>query len=83
MKTTILTIAIALSTVFGISQSAKAATGSKEEVSTILTDVSKISQVEVHGNVELYLSDGTADQDSDRRARAGAEHPAPHGRAGG
>jgi len=62
MKTTILTIAIALSTVFGISQSAKAATGTKAEVSTVLTDVSKINQIEVHGNVELYLSDGTADQ---------------------
>jgi hypothetical protein len=62
MKTTILTIAIALSTVFGISQSASAATSSKEEVSTILTDVSKINQIEVHGNVELYLSDGTADE---------------------
>jgi len=62
MKTTVLTIAIALSTVFGISQSASAATGSTQEVSTILTDVSNISQIEVHGNVELYLSDGTADQ---------------------
>ena len=62
MKTTILTIAIAVSTVFGISQSAKAATVSKQEVSTILTDVSRISQIEVHGNVELYLSNGTTDQ---------------------
>jgi hypothetical protein len=62
MKTTILTIAIALSTAFGISQSASAATGSKEEVSTLLTDVSKINKIELHGNVELYLSDGTADQ---------------------
>jgi len=62
MKTAILTIAIALSTVIGTSKSASAATGSKEEVSTILTDVTKISQIEVHGNVELYLSDGSADQ---------------------
>jgi len=62
MKTTILTTALLLATVFGISQSASAATGSKEEVSTILTDVSKISKIEVHGNVELYLSDGTADK---------------------
>jgi hypothetical protein len=62
MKTTILTIAIAISTVFGISQSAKAATVNKQEVSTVLTDVSKINQIEVHGNVELYLSNGTADQ---------------------
>jgi hypothetical protein len=62
MKTAILTIAIALSTVIGISKSASAATGSKEAVSTVLTDVSKISQIEVRGNVELYLSDGSADQ---------------------
>ena len=62
MKATILTIAIALSTVLGISQSAKAATGSKQEVSTLLTGVSRINQIEVRGNVELYLSDGTADQ---------------------
>ncbi len=62
MKTTILTIAIAISTVFGISKSASAATGSKEEVSTLLAGVSNISTIEVHGNVELYLSDGTADQ---------------------
>lgn len=39
-----------------------AATGSKEEVTTILPGVSKISQIEVHGNVQLYLSDGAADQ---------------------
>ena len=62
MKTTILTIAIALSTVFGISQSASAATGSKEEVSTLLTGVTRINQIEIHGNVELFLSDGTTDE---------------------
>jgi phage gp45-like len=62
MKTTILTIAIAILTVFGISQSLSAATGSKEESCTLLTDISRINQIEVHGNVELYLSDGTADQ---------------------
>lgn len=61
MKTTILTITIALATVFGISQSSYAATSSNEEITT-LTDVSKISKIEVHGNVELYVSDGTADQ---------------------
>jgi Putative auto-transporter adhesin, head GIN domain len=61
MKTTILTIAIALATVFGISQSSYAAASSNEEITT-LTDISKISKIEVHGNVELYVSDGTADQ---------------------
>jgi hypothetical protein len=62
MKTTILTIAILIATVFGISQSASAAIGSKEEVSTILTDVTSINKIEVHGNVELHLSAGTTDR---------------------
>jgi len=61
MKTTILTIAILLVTVFGISKSTYAATGSNEEAIT-LTDVSNISKIEVHGNVELYLSDGVTDK---------------------
>jgi hypothetical protein len=58
MKKTILTAAIALSAVLGISSSASAATGNKTEVSTLLTDVSNISQIEVHGNVQLYLTTG-------------------------
>jgi hypothetical protein len=62
MKKTILTAAIALSAVLGISSSASASTGSKTEVSTLLTDVSNISEIEVHGNVQLYLSTGTTDQ---------------------
>lgn len=62
MKTTILTIAIAVATVFGISQSTYAATTGSSETSTMLTDVSSINSIEVHGNVELYLSDGNTDQ---------------------
>jgi len=61
MKTTILTIAIAVSTLFGISQTTYAATGSNPQV-TQLADVSNISEIEVHGNVQLYLSDGSANQ---------------------
>ena len=62
MKTTILTAAIALSAVLGISSSASAATGSKTEVSTVLTDVNNISAIEVHGNVQLYLTTGDEDK---------------------
>jgi hypothetical protein len=62
MKTTILTIAIAVSTLFGISQSTYAATRNTQTISTLLTDVSNISEIEVHGNVQLYLSDGTTDK---------------------
>jgi len=61
MKTTILTIATLLATVFGISNSTLAAAGKPEKVSAILTDLNTISKIEVHGNVELYLSDGTSD----------------------
>ncbi|HWZ03738.1 MAG TPA: DUF2807 domain-containing protein [Mucilaginibacter sp.] len=61
MKTTILTIAIAVSTLFGISQSTYAATGSTQQV-TQLSDVSNISEIEVHGNVQVYLSEGATNQ---------------------
>jgi len=61
MKTSILTLAIAIVTVLGISQSAFA--GNKDRFNvTVLTEISNISKIEVHGNVELYLSDGTTDQ---------------------
>jgi len=61
MKTLILTIAIAASTLFGISQTTYAATGSNQQV-TQLTDVSNINEIEVHGNVQVYLSNGDANQ---------------------
>lgn len=61
MKKSILALAIAIVTVLGISQSAFAGNKEREAV-TVLTQISKISKIEVHGNVELYLSDGTTDQ---------------------
>jgi hypothetical protein len=53
--------------VLGIGNSTYAAakndSAAKEnEVSTMLTDVNKINKIEVHGNVELYVSDGSSDQ---------------------
>jgi len=62
MKTTILTAAIALSTVFGISNSVSAATGIKTETAIVLTDVKNISEIEVHGNVQLFLTTGDEDK---------------------
>ncbi|HEY4322459.1 MAG TPA: DUF2807 domain-containing protein [Mucilaginibacter sp.] len=62
MKTIILTLAITLATVVGTSHSTYAATGNSTQVSTILTDVTSISKIEVHGNVQVYISSGTADQ---------------------
>jgi filamentous hemagglutinin family protein len=62
MKTTIFTIAILFTLVFGVSRATYAANENKEEVSTILTEVNQINQIEVHGNVELYLSEGSTEQ---------------------
>lgn len=61
MKSSILTLAIALSVLLGASQAASAATPDKEAVTT-LNQVGPINKIEVHGNVELYVSYGAADQ---------------------
>ena len=61
MKTSILTLAIAIVTVLGVSQSAFAGNKDREAV-TVLTEISNINKIEVRGNVELYLSDGATDQ---------------------
>ena len=61
MKKSILTLAIAIVTVLGVSQSAFAGNKEREAV-TVLTEISNINKIEVHGNVELYLSDGNTDQ---------------------
>lgn len=61
MKTTILTFATMLATVFGISNSALASAVKHQKVSAVLPGASKINKIEVHGNVQLYVSDGTVD----------------------
>jgi len=67
MKTTILTLATIATLALGIGNKTyaadkDAAAKSNNEVSTVLTNVSKISKIEVRGNVELFISDGDADQ---------------------
>lgn len=61
MKTSILAFAISVSALLGIHQSTSAADHSRDEITT-LTTISNINKIEVHGNVELYLSDGMTDQ---------------------
>jgi hypothetical protein len=61
MKTTILTIFAALVLSTGIAKTTKAASAKNENV-TVLTGISAINKIEVHGNVELYISDGATDQ---------------------
>src|SRR4051812_16345812 len=63
MKTTFITIATIAALALGnITKAATKSASSSKEVSTVLNNISGISKIEVHGNVELYVSDGTADQ---------------------
>lgn len=62
MKTTILTVAFAFITLFGISGATYAATKGNTEISTMLTGIGNISQIEVHGNVKLYVTTGNTEQ---------------------
>lgn len=61
MKTTILTIFSALILSSGIAKTSNIVTSENENV-TVLKEISNISKIEVHGNVELYISDGKNDQ---------------------
>jgi hypothetical protein len=63
MKTQFLTIATIFTLALGTVSSTYASVKTdKDENSTILKDVSNINKIEIHGNVELYISDGNADQ---------------------
>jgi hypothetical protein len=66
MKTKIFSFITIAAIVLGIGTTAFAAdknvAAGSHEVSTVLTNVSKINKIEVRGNVELYVSDGDTDQ---------------------
>jgi hypothetical protein len=62
MKTKILTIAAIMIIAMVSTKTTYASINNDKEVSTTLTNVSRINKIEIHGNVELYVSDGTADQ---------------------
>jgi len=62
MKTQIITLFTALVLSAGIASTSNAEVAPKKQNVTVLTDISAISKIEVRGNVELYISDGSADQ---------------------
>ena len=63
MKTAFLTIFTALVLVSGIANSTYAATAkNNDDTYTVLSDISAINKIEVHGNVQLYISDASSDQ---------------------
>jgi hypothetical protein len=61
MKTRIAAIITMFIVVLGITKSTYAASANNTAV-TVLTDISTVNKIEVHGNVELFISDGTTDQ---------------------
>lgn len=62
MKTKAFTLIAIAALAFGTVNFTNAATvKNNKEVSTTLTSVSKISNIEVRGNVEVFVSDGSAD----------------------
>ncbi|MDB4903336.1 MAG: hypothetical protein JWQ63_2617 [Mucilaginibacter sp.] len=61
MKTRITAIITMFIVVLGITKSTFAASANNATV-TVLTDISAVNKIEVHGNVELFISDGTTDQ---------------------
>jgi hypothetical protein len=61
MKTKALAIITTIIIVLGLTKTTFAA-GADRDNFTVLNDISRINKIEVHGNVELYVSDGTADE---------------------
>jgi hypothetical protein len=67
MKTKFFSFVAIAAVVLGIGSTTFAATkndsaAKNNEVSTVLTNVSKISKIEVRGNVELFVTDDTSEQ---------------------
>lgn len=61
MKTKILSVITIFVVVLGLTQSTYAKSLTIDAF-TVLNDISTINKIEVHGNVELYISDDTRDQ---------------------
>ena len=61
MKTQIASIFTALVLTTGIATSTYAA-AAKTQNATVLNDISAINKIEVHGNVQLYISDAPSDE---------------------
>lgn len=62
MKTNIIAIATVIVTVLGFTNSTFATTDNGNNKAIVLADISSINKIEVYGNVQVYVSTGTADQ---------------------
>ena len=62
MKTSVITIAAIAALAFGTVNLSNAATKNNNDAAVVLNNVSKINKIEIHGNVQVFVSDGTSDQ---------------------
>src|SRR4051812_174576 len=62
MKTTIIATLTVIVSVLGITNSTYATVDNSNAKAIVLTDISSINKIEVYGNVQVYVSTGTADQ---------------------
>jgi hypothetical protein len=61
MKTQILSIMLMFGVISGVTKSTYASTANSSNV-VVLNDIKSINKIEVHGNVELFISDNAAEQ---------------------
>ncbi|MEZ2334434.1 DUF2807 domain-containing protein [Mucilaginibacter sp. RCC_168] len=62
MKTLAITLFTVAAIVFGIGNQAQATVNTNNNKGIVLTDITRINQIEVYGNVQVYVSNGTADE---------------------
>jgi hypothetical protein len=62
MKTKIFSAITMLVVILGLTKTTSAATINDDNNYTVLNNISAINKIEVHGNVELYVSDASSDQ---------------------
>ena len=62
MKTSVITIAAITVLALGTVNLSNAATKTNNNAAVVLNNVSKINKIEIHGNVQVFVSDGTSDQ---------------------
>ena len=62
MKTLAITLFTVAAIVFGIGNQAQATVNTNNSKGIVLTDITRIDKIEVYGNVQVYVSNGTADE---------------------
>ena len=62
MKTSVITIAAITVLALGTVNLSNAAAKNNNNAAVVLNNVSKINTIEIHGNVQVFVSDGTSDQ---------------------